>query len=196
MATGVDTSGGLARAEAQQLTSYWLNHFDWYKHQAHLNAYSQALVTLRDMHLHVIHSVVPRPNAVPLLLLHGWPSSFVEFLGVIDRLRDRYHLIVPSLPGFGFSPPATALRMSNERIADLMAEAMTALGYERFGVHGGDVGAGVATWLAFKYPARAVGLHLNFIPGSYSPPLEPEPSEAERIFLHRRSQRIRCSRTS
>ena len=185
---GVANSGGFTLDAAQQLTSYWLNDFDWYTQQAHLNAYPHALVAHRDTRLHVIHSVAPHPNALPLLLLHGWPGSFVEFWGVIDRLRDSYHLIVPSLPGFGFSPPATAPGMSNERIADLMAEAMTALGYERFGVHGGDVGAGVATWLAFKHASRVAALHLNFIPGSYSPPLEPEPSEAERSFLDRRSE--------
>ncbi len=185
--SGVTDSGGLVLADAQRLVSYWIDDFDWYGQQTRLNSYAQFIVEIDGLNIHFVHIKSTRSDAPPLLLLHGWPGSFVEFLSVVDRLRESYQLVVPSLPGYGFSSPATSAGMSNKLMADVMVTLMRTLGYERFGVHGGDVGAGVATWLAFKYPDRTIGLHLNFIPGSYVPSSQSDETQDERDFILRRS---------
>lgn len=186
--SGVTDSGGFEIRAAQRLTSYWADSFDWYEQQRRLNSYPQFTVSLDGQRVHFLHIESRRSDSMPLLLLHGWPGSFIEFLGVVDRLRDSYDIVVPSLPGYGFSSPALSPGMSNKRMADVMSMLMAGLGYERFGVHGGDVGAGVATWLAFKHPERVIGLHLNYIPGSYAPALQPGPTEEEAEFLRRSAE--------
>jgi pimeloyl-ACP methyl ester carboxylesterase len=133
--------------------------------------------------LHFVHVRSGRP---PLLLLHGWPGSFIEFRHAIPLLRDRFDLVVPSLPGYGFSP-LTATGVSSRRIAGVMAALMSQLGYERFGVQGGDWGASIGTWLARDVPQRLTGLHLNYIPGSYAP-VAADPTEEERAYLGERDR--------
>jgi len=184
---GVTDSGGLPLGGLQRLVGHWRGAFDWDAQEARLNAVPHFIAVLGDVRLHFIHLRADRPGAPALLLLHGWPGSFVEFMGVIERLRGSFHLVVPSLPGFTLSP-APGPGMSNARMAEAMAALMSALGHERFGVHGGDVGSGVASWMAIRYPERLTGLHLNFIPGSYVPPAEPPPSVEERDFLVRRGK--------
>ena len=120
--------------------------------------------------IHFLHYRASSASAFPLLLLHGWPGSFIEFLDVIPHLRERFHLVIPSLPGYGFSEKPREAGMSNARIAERMLALMQQLGYARFGVQGGDWGAGIATWMAIKAPDRVAGIHLNYIPGSYAPP--------------------------
>lgn len=185
--SGVSDSGGFASGDARRLVSYWADSFAWYEQQTRLNQYAQFICSINGLRVHFVHIRSRHRDALPLLLLHGWPGSFIEFLGVIDRLRDRYDLVVPSLPGFGFSAAPTLAGMSNRAMADVMAALMTELGYERFGVHGGDVGAGVATWIARLHPHRTVGLHLNYLPGSYVPPSGPELTPEETEFLRMRS---------
>lgn len=187
--SGISDSGGLALAEAQSLVRYWSDSFDWGAQQARLNQYPQFVVTVEGLPVHCIHVRSGNSDALPLVLLHGWPGSFIEFLDVVDRLRGRFSLVVPSLPGFGFSPvplqPAPG--MSNMRMADVIASLMATLGYPRFGVHGGDIGAGVATWMARLHPERMIGLHLNYLPGSYAPARTPQLSHEEMEFLERDS---------
>lgn len=180
---GVVDSGGLPLAEVDALVRYWLHDFDWRAQEQALNRLPQYQADVRDVQLHFVHVRSGRP---PLLLLHGWPGSFVEMRHVIPLLADDFDLVVPSLPGYGFSPLPHA-GFSNSAIADVLAELMSSLGYERFGVQGGDWGAGIGTWLARKYPSRVTGLHLNYIPGSFAPFVEGEPTEEERAFL--RSER-------
>ncbi|WP_312857190.1 alpha/beta fold hydrolase [Acerihabitans arboris] len=113
------------------------------------------------------------------MLTHGWPGSFLEMQAIIPMLtdparfggdaRDAFHVVVPSLPGYGFSAAPAAKGTGSYEVAGLWAELMTGLGYQRFGAQGGDIGAGVSSWLACRYPDRIAGLHLNFIPGSYRP---------------------------
>ncbi|MEO7104434.1 MAG: epoxide hydrolase family protein, partial [Gemmatimonadaceae bacterium] len=163
----------------------WVDSFDWTAQLARLQQYPQFVSTVDESRVHFIH-VKSRNNPAPaLLLLHGWPGSFIEFLGVIDRLRDKFDLVVPSLPGFGFSHAPSAPGMSNMRMGDVMASLMTALGYPRFGVHGGDIGAGVATWMARRHSDRMIGLHLNYLPGSYAPSHTSELNPGETEFLDR-----------
>lgn len=181
--SGIGDSGGFALADAQRVVRYWSDSFDWDAQRTRLNQYPQYICTVGDLPVHFVHVTSGNSNAIPLLLLHGWPGSFIEFLGIIDRLRDRFDLVVPSLPGFGFSGAASSPGMSNMHMATVFASLMTTLGYQRFGVHGGDVGAGVATWMARHHSDRMIGLHLNYLPGSYTPSRTSEHSHEEMEFL-------------
>jgi pimeloyl-ACP methyl ester carboxylesterase len=186
--SGVTDGGGFDIGEARRLVARWRDTFDWPAQQARLNAYPQFVAQIGELRVHFVHVASSNANVLPLLLLHGWPGSFVEFLGVVDRLRDRFHLVVPSLPGFAFSSPAQQSGMSNRSMADVMVELMHQLGYDQFGIHGGDVGAGVASWLARNHRDRVVALHLNFIPGSYAPATSDDLSGEERAFLSRKAE--------
>jgi pimeloyl-ACP methyl ester carboxylesterase len=135
------------------------------------------------MGIHFIHARSANPNALPILISHGWPGSFLEMLKLIPLLadpvahgadaRDSFHVVVPSLPGFGFSDRPRTTGFNTFSMAHLFAELMTQLGYERFVAQGGDFGAGISTILAWKYPQRVTAFHLNYIPGSYRPHVDP-----------------------
>lgn len=174
---GVEDEGGIRIARVKQLVAKWRD-FDFASHEHELNRYPHFL----ERGIHFIHMRAPNASAMPLLLLHGWPGSFVEFLGVAGLLADRFHLVIPSLPGYGFSDKPREPGMSNQRIAAHMLDLMQHLGYDRFGVQGGDWGAGVATWMAIQAPQRVAGIHLNYIPGSYAPPPGPPPNAEEQQF--------------
>lgn len=171
---GVDEDGGIKLARVQDLVAKWRD-FDFARHERELNQFSHFL----ERGIHFIHLRNANPSAMPLLLLHGWPGSFIEFLRVAPLLADRFHLVIPSLPGYGFSEKPRERGMSNSRIAEHMLDLMQRLGYDRFGVQGGDWGAGVATWMAIQAPQRVAGIHLNYIPGSYVPPPGAPPTEEE-----------------
>ncbi len=183
-----DSSGGFPVREAKRLAAYWSDSFDWRKQERFLNQTAQYMATVSGHGVHFIWIQSPSSGARPLMLLHGWPGSFVELLGVAEILKSDHHVVVPSIPGFGFSPAVDAPGMSNRTVAGLMVKLMSMLGYGRFGVHGGDVGAGVASWMAAMYPECITGLHLNFIPGSYAPAPAPPANEEERAFLARRGR--------
>jgi pimeloyl-ACP methyl ester carboxylesterase len=183
---GVTDSGGIPLSEMRPLVEYWLHEFDWKRREEELNRFAHYRATVDGLRVHFIHARYDRAEALPLLMLHGWPGSFVEMLEVIPRLAASFHVVVPSLPGYGFSDPATEPGMSNSRIAEMMAALMSDLGYERFAVQGGDWGAGIATWLGLKFPDRIAGIHLNYIPGSYAPFVEGEMAPEEETFLRDR----------
>jgi microsomal epoxide hydrolase len=156
---GVSDSGGVPLSEMRAIAHYWLEKFDWAAQERDINRLSHFRADLGGLHLHYIHMKSARPDARPLLLLHGWPGSFVEMLAIVPMLTEWFHVVVPSLPGYGFSDAPSSAGMSNERVAGLFAELMTGLGYDRFAVQGGDWGAGIATWLAVRFPSRVIGLH-------------------------------------
>jgi len=187
---GVTDSGGIPLSEMRPLAEYWLHEFDWQRREEELNRLPHYRATVDGLRVHFIHARCGRAEALPLLMLHGWPGSFVEMLEVIPRLAASFHVVVPSLPGYGFSDPATAPGMSNARIAEMMAALMSQLGYDRFAVQGGDWGAGIATWLGLKFPARIAAIHLNYIPGSYAPFVEGEMAPEEVAFLRDRNEWI------
>ena len=174
---GVEDEGGIRIDRVKELVAKWRD-FDFESHERELNRLPHFL----ERGIHFIHLRASDASATPLLLLHGWPGSFIEFLPVAPLLADRFHLVIPSLPGYGFSDKPREPGMSNARIADQMLDLMHHLGYDRFGVQGGDWGAGVATWMAIKSPQRIAGIHLNYIPGSYAPPPGPPPNEEEQQF--------------
>jgi pimeloyl-ACP methyl ester carboxylesterase len=185
---GVVDSGGMPLSDMREIVRYWLEDFDWPREEWEINRLPHFLADAGGLRLHFIHARSPRPDARPLLLLHGWPGSFVEMLPILLLLAESFHVVVPSLPGYGFSEAPSAAGMSNARIAELCAELMALLGYDRFAAQGGDWGAGIATWLAVKFPSRVAGIHLNYIPGSYAPYVEGEPSAEEAASLRERDR--------
>jgi pimeloyl-ACP methyl ester carboxylesterase len=185
---GATEDGGLALSAAQELARYWANDFDWRRHERQFNELPQFRLRIDEADIHFIHLRAERPDATPLLLLHGWPGSFVEMRHVIPLLRGVFHIVVPSLPGYGFSPLPTSGGFTNARIAEVMLELMTALSYPRFAVQGGDWGAGIGTWMALKSPERLIGLHLNYIPGSYAPDSQEDLNEDEKAFIQSRDE--------
>ncbi len=175
-------STGTNDAVLRQLVSYWLRNYDWFAWQARLN--DRAHVRGPDDNGE-IHALVQlgATGRLPILLIHGWPGSFVEHLESSRLLAEAgFDVVVPSLPGFGFSEPARARGMSPERIADRLHGFMRELGYERYGVQGGDWGAIIGSAMARQHPDAVAGLHLNF--ALATPPADGEEmSNEEREFV-------------
>jgi pimeloyl-ACP methyl ester carboxylesterase len=188
--SGVLHDGGLPVSEMRAAVRHALDTFDWPTWQDELNRLPHFTTECGGLRLHLLHLKSPRSGAVPLLLVHGWPGSFIEMLSMAPLLSDAFDVVIPSLPGFGFSEIPTAAGVSNARIAALLAELMSKLGYERFAVQGGDWGAGIATWLARRFPARVIAIHLNYVPGSYAPFVEAPLSPEEEAFLRDRAEWI------
>jgi epoxide hydrolase len=155
----------------QRLAGYWGEGFDWRAQEARLNEVPQSTTVIDGQRIHFAHARSPEPDAVPLILLHSWPGSTVEFARMIGPLSDprangggpatAFHVVAPSIPGFGFSVPVTEGGWSNGRIARAFIELMHRLGYERYGVHGGDIGAGVAAGMGSSDPEGAIGIHVT-----------------------------------
>lgn len=172
---------GIAPAFLHRVLDRWANGFNWREHEARLNHLPQYLTRIDEHTLHVVHQPGRGPSPLPLVLTHGWPGSFLEMERIIPLLADpgahggdpadSFHVVVPSLPGYGFSSIPRYKGTGAHATAQLWAKLMTQLGYERFGAQGGDIGAGVSAWLGVLFPERVVGMQMNFVPGSYSPPL-------------------------
>lgn len=145
----------------RDLAAYWRGGYDWRKHEAALNEIPQFTTEIDGTRLHFLHVRSPRPDALPLILTHGWPGSVVEFLGVLGPLSEDFHLVIPSLPGFGFSGPTRDRGWNVQRTARAWAELMRRLGYERYGAQGGDIGALVSPALGRVAPESVVGVHVN-----------------------------------
>ena len=161
-------------AFAQSLAEHWPTRFDWRALEARINAQPNVLVTVDGLKLHAIHRRSSRADARPLILIHGWPTSVLEFLEVIDALAEpgatepAFHVVVPSLPGYGWSE--TRAGVSPRRAAHLLAAMMAALGHDRYLVQGGNWGSTIGTEMAREYPERLIGLHLNCVNGTPPPP--------------------------
>ena len=153
----------------QELLQYWQNDFDWRAQEEKLNRFDQYKTEIEGLDLHFIHQRSSNRNAIPLLLVHGWPGSVSEFTHILPQLTepenpdDAFHVIAPSLPGFGFSERPTTPGYSPERIAKVLAELMRILGYERYAIAGGDWGAIINRHLANHFPERLIGMHSNMI---------------------------------
>jgi epoxide hydrolase len=153
----------------QELVDYWRHTYDWRVAEARLNARAQFLTEVDGQRIHFLHIPSPHPGALPLVLSHGWPGSIVEFLDVIDPLTDppdpadAFSLVVPSLPGYGFSGPTDSPGWTPRRIGAAFGTVMDRLGYERYGVQGGDWGSLISANMADLRPDRVAGLHLNFL---------------------------------
>jgi|SRR5436309_989712 len=193
---GAGWARGAPRALVESLAAYWRDTFDWRGAEERINRVAQFTHTVDGALIHFVHERGRGPRPMPLLIGHGWPGSFLEMLDLVPWLTDpashgasaddAFDVVVPSMPGYGFSPAATEAGMNPIRIADLWARLMSELGYPRFGAQGGNWGATVATRLGLRHPDRLVGIHLNYIPGSYRPylgPGSPPPTPEEEAFL-------------
>lgn len=160
---------------ARELRDYWLNEFDWRHHEAKLNAFPQFKMRVRGADIHWLEVPGKGPNPTPLLLLHGWPGSVFEFMDILPRLtdpashggnpEDAFTVVAPSLPGYGLSFGEGSPNLSIQQMAPLFIELMSSvLGYQRFGLQGGDWGAWLASRIALEAPDRCLGLHLNLLP--------------------------------
>jgi pimeloyl-ACP methyl ester carboxylesterase len=160
----------------KQLSDYWLNDFDWRKVEAEINTYPGFIAAIDGYDIHFLHIKGKGSNSIPLIITHGWPGSFLEMLKLIPLLTEdnnlSFDLVIPSIPGFGFSSSSNVAGCNAALVADLWHKLMTTLGYNKYAAQGGDIGAGVSTWLPLKYPDSVIGLHLNFIPGSFKPYLK------------------------
>jgi pimeloyl-ACP methyl ester carboxylesterase len=155
----------------RELAEYWRTEYDWRVHEAALNEYPQFTTEIDGANVHFLHVLSPEPNALPLLLTHGWPGSVVEFLDMIGPLTDpaahggdaadAFHLVIPSMPGYGFSGPVNDTGWNVDRIARAYKELMRRLGYERYGTQGGDMGAFVSPALGKVDAEHVVGVHVN-----------------------------------
>jgi microsomal epoxide hydrolase len=172
-------STGTSLVYLRELVDYWRDGFDWRAEEARINAFRQYETRIGDAHVHFIHEPGPGPEAMPLLLMHGWPGSIVEFLEIIPLLREHFAVVAPSLPGFTLSFRPGQPRFGVEEIADIFAELMQRLGYARFGAQGGDWGAFIASRLAAKYPERLSGIHLNLLAVRRDPKLPTSSGEEE-----------------
>src|SRR5689334_13738495 len=156
-------STGTSLTYLKDLVSYWESKFSWRTWEAKLNAFPQYKTQVGGIDLHFIHQPSKNPKAIPLLLSHGWPGSVLEFHKIIPLLAEHFIVVAPSLPGYGLSFTLGQKRFGAPEIADLFAELMTQLGYERFAYQGGDWGASIGSVLGWKHPQRLLGLHLNLL---------------------------------
>ena len=170
---GVGWDYGVPLDYVKRLAEYWRTGYDWRAWESTLNQYPQFTTTIDGQHIHFLHVRSPEPGAFPLVLTHGWPGSIVEFLKIIGPLSDpkahggdsadAYHLVIPSLPGYGFSGPTRETGWTNGRIAGAWAALMQRLGYSRYGAVGNDAGSMIAPELGRIDPEHVVGLHVTQI---------------------------------
>jgi pimeloyl-ACP methyl ester carboxylesterase len=166
-----------------ELVDYWRTSYDWRAQEATFSRFNHERVQVSGLALHQIHERAAEENALPVVLLHGWPDSFLRYTKALPLL-DSFHRVVPSLPGYGFSERPRDAGWSALRMADAIAELMTANGYDRFLVSGGDVGASVAEQLTRRHPDRVIALHLTDVPYTHLFSVDgSQLTEAERAYL-------------
>jgi len=198
---GVGWTRGVPLDYLKQLAAYWADSYDWRAQEARLNQSPQFTTTIDGATIHFLQVRSPEPDALPLILTHGWPGSVAEFLDVIGPLSDprahggdpadAFELVIPSLPGYGFSGPTPQPGWTTDRIAGAWAELMARLGYRRYGAQGGDWGAFVSPQLGRIDPDHVVGVHLNAATIGFIPfgPVDPEElasfSDADKQRLER-----------
>src|SRR5271165_7117654 len=170
-----DQSQGVQLAMIQALARYWGTDYDWRKCEAKLNALPQFLTEIDGQDIHFIHVRSKNDNALPLIVTHGWPGSIIEQLKIIEPLTnptehgasasDAFHLVIPSIPGYGFSVRPTMTGWGLDRTARAWVTLMKRLGYTRFAAQGGDLGAGISEVMALQAPPELLGIHVN-LPGT------------------------------
>jgi pimeloyl-ACP methyl ester carboxylesterase len=198
-ASGWDYGSDLAYLK--ELVEYWRTSFDWRAQEKLINSFNHFRAEVEELNIHFIHERGKGPNPTPLIITHGWPSSFFEMYKIVPLLADpgshggdpadAFDVVAPSLPGFGFSDRPTQRGMDILRVADLWAKLMTEkLGYLRFGAQGGDIGVGVTSRLGFAHPENLTGIHLTSVtrPTPYLGPGARELSDAEKAHLDQREK--------
>jgi len=188
-----DWSQGAPLTRVRQLADHWQHGYDWRRLERELNGLGQFRTKIDGLGVHFLHIRSRHAGATPLLLTHGWPGSIVEFLGAVGPLTDptahggaeadAFHLVIPSIPGFGFSDRPAETGWNSVRIAQAWAQLMERLGYGEYLAQGGDWGGGITTQLGKLRPGGLRGIHLNFPEYLFAPPLEGEPTPEEQAAL-------------
>jgi pimeloyl-ACP methyl ester carboxylesterase len=188
-----DWSQGIPLAFVQKLCGYWAEGYDWRATEARLNSFGQFRTEIDGLGIHLIHVRSPYPQALPLVMTHGWPGSVIEFLKAIGPLTDppayggdaadAFHVVCPSLPGFGFSDKPSGTGWGVERVADAWAALMARLGYPRYGAQGGDWGAAVTDLIGQRDPEQVVGIHLNVVTATPDESAMSDLTEDEKAML-------------
>jgi len=194
-APGATWEQGIDLGYLRQVLAYWADEFDWRAQERKLNELEHFRVELDGVRIHFVHQRARRGRGVPLVLTNGWPSTFVELLPLVPLLTDptthgidgaAFDVVIPSLPGYGFSERPARTGVNYRYVAGLWHRLLRGLGYERYGAHGGDFGAGVATFMALDDPAPMLGIHLSNLEISpYTGPGSRPLSAAERTYLER-----------
>ncbi|HYJ71530.1 MAG TPA: epoxide hydrolase, partial [Actinomycetota bacterium] len=190
---GVGWSRGVPLGYLQELAGYWRDGYDWRGQEARLNQLPQFTTVVDGQPIHFLHLRSPEPDALPLIVTHGYPGSVVEFLDLVGPLTDprahggdpadAFHLVAPSLPGYGFSTPVREPGWAMGRTSRAWVELMARLGYDRYGGQGGDIGAGVTGMLANLDPGHVVGVHLNSDPLAVAAVALPPGDEADKAAV-------------
>jgi epoxide hydrolase len=185
----------------QRLVNLWRTSFDWRAQEARLNRYPQFLTEIDGQTIHFIHARATETSGKPLLLLHGWPGSIIEYIDVIQALTssqaggkqtdDTFDVVIPSLPGYGFSRPTREAGWNDARMAKALLELMTKLGYERFGIQGGDAGAIIAPEIARQAPDRVIGVHVHAATMGFIPL---RPLSGEEMVALTKTEKVRLQR--
>jgi pimeloyl-ACP methyl ester carboxylesterase len=188
---------GIPLTDVRELAAYWRDGYDWRRHEARLNAVPQFTTVIDGQRVHFLHARSPHPGALPLILTHGWPGSVLEFLAMIGPLTDpaahggdpadAFHVVVPSIPGYGFSGPTTQRGWTPARVSAAWAVLMDRLGYRRYGAQGGDWGSVISRELGRLAPGQVAGVHLNFLttPPDGDPAALSDEDRVTRDRLHR-----------
>lgn len=190
-----DWDQGIPLAYVQALTDYWRDSYDWRRCEAALNAYPNHLIGISGVDIHFLHIRSPESGARPLLMSHGWPGSVLEFMDVIGPLsdpvahggkaEDAFHLVIPSLPGYGFSGKPSETGWSVEKIAETWHELMTALGYGAWFAQGGDWGSMVTSSIGAQNKGGCKGIHLNMLVAAPPPEVLQDPTDVEKAAMAR-----------
>lgn len=195
---GIGWQQGANLDYVKELLAYWADGFDWRAHERRLNGFNHFHAELDGIRVHFVHQRARSGRGTPLILTHGWPSSFVEYLPLVPLLTDPeahgiggpgFDVVIPSLPGYGFSQRPARTGVNYRHVASLWHRLMQGLGYQRYGAGGGDFGAGVATFMALDGPERLLGIHLSnleILP--YTGPGSRPLSDAERTYLAQSEQ--------
>ena len=194
---------GMPLEYTKKLADYWRTKYDWREQEAALNKFPQFLTEIDDQTIHFLHVRSSEPNAIPLLICHGYPSSFAEFLYMIDPLvnpagpgkeaKQAFHVVIPSLPGFGFSTPYSGNGWEISRMAKAFIQIMSELGYDRYGVSGGDIGAGICGQLCIQGGEHIIGSLINTDPGAIATDFAP-PSDHLNDEEKNRHQQMKAAR--
>ena len=187
-----DWSQGIPLTYVREIADYWVNQYDWRKSEQYLNTFDHFQTNIDDLDIHFIHQKSPHPDAYPLIITHGWPGSIVEFHKVIQPLvdptkhggkaEDAFHVVCPSLPGYGFSGKPSQLGWGVEKIAETWDQLMVRLGYENYGAQGGDWGAAVTTQIG-RNIGHCDAIHINMPIGRPTPESLQDPTDEEKSAL-------------
>ena len=193
--TPEDWSQGIPLAYVREVADYWLNGYDWRRAETRINAFDQYTTEIEGLDIHFLHVRSPHEGALPLVMTHGWPGSIVEFLKVIQPLthpeehggnaEDAFHVVCPSLPGYGFSGKPAQTGWGSEKIADAWATLMARLGYGRYVAQGGDWGALVTSHIGPRDPGHCAAIHLNLVVATPDPDTMDELTDFEKYALER-----------